>query len=77
MLAVQRSLPSVSDRHIYLHTLAQTRPPMLQDYSPHAKALGNYLGGNINFDVCNNYYHRSDTVAVSFQSSITVLSIKL
>ena len=46
MLAVQRSLPSVSDRHIYiyiyLHTLAQIRPPMLQDYSPHAKALGNY-----------------------------------
>ena len=28
---------------IYLHTLAQIRPPMLQDYSPHAKALGNYL----------------------------------
>ena len=46
VLAVQRSLPSVSDRHIYiyiyLYTLAQIRPPMLQDYSPHAKALGNY-----------------------------------
>ena len=27
--------------YIYLHTLAQIRPPMLQDYSPHAKALGN------------------------------------
>ena len=40
VLAVQRSLPSVSDRH--LHTLAQIRPPMLQDYSPHAKALGNH-----------------------------------
>ena len=46
MLAVQRSLPSVSDRHniyIYLHTLAQIRPLMLQNYSPHAKALGNYI----------------------------------
>ena len=28
--------------YIYLYTLAQIRPPMLQDYSPHAKALGNY-----------------------------------
>ena len=28
--------------YIYLHTLAQIRPPMLQDYSPHAKALGNH-----------------------------------
>ena len=27
--------------YIYLYTLAQIRPPMLQDYSPHAKALGN------------------------------------
>ena len=47
VLAVQRSLPSVSDRHIYiyiyLHTLAQIRPPMLQDYSPHAKALSNNI----------------------------------
>ena len=36
---VQRSSPRVSDRHI--HTLAQIRPPMLHDYSPHAKVLGN------------------------------------
>ena len=31
------------DIYIYLHTLAQIRPPMLQDYSPHAKALGNNM----------------------------------
>ena len=30
------------DIYIYLHTLAQIRPPLLHNYSPHAKALSNY-----------------------------------
>ena len=55
VLAVQRSLPSVSDRHIYIYnTLAQIQPPMLQDYSPHAKALGNYIYTYIYMNTCGD-----------------------
>ena len=68
VLAVQRSLPSVSDRHIYihyiyLHTLAQIRPPMLQDYSPHAKALSNNLSLPLHADATVTFNETEITVS--------------